>query len=129
MIVGIPREVMDSEFRVAITPAGVRELTSAGHRVLVEHAAGEGSSIPDDRFVATGATIVADAAEIWSDSDMVLKVKEPAPEEYPALGARRRSSRTCELRNVERMHRRDRRSCARLGRCSSTRKGGRLRLL
>jgi len=89
VIVGIPREVMDSEFRVAITPAGVRELTSAGHRVLVEHAAGEGSSIPDDRFVATGATIVADAAEIWSDSDMVLKVKEPAPEEYPALGARR----------------------------------------
>ncbi|MGA8726318.1 MAG: alanine dehydrogenase [Acidimicrobiales bacterium] len=89
MIVGVPREVMDSEFRVAISPAGVRELTNGGHRVLVEHAAGEGSSIPDDHFVATGATIVPDAAEIWSASDMVLKVKEPAPEEYPFLGARR----------------------------------------
>jgi alanine dehydrogenase len=89
VIVGVPREVMDSEFRVAITPAGVRELTGAGHRVLVEHAAGEGSSIPDARFAATGAAIVSDAAEIWSASDMVLKVKEPAPEEYPLLGARR----------------------------------------
>ena len=89
MIVGVPREVMDSEFRVAITPAGVRELTTAGHQVLVEHAAGTGSSIPDDHFVATGATIVTEANEIWSAADMVLKVKEPAPGEYPLLGSRR----------------------------------------
>jgi alanine dehydrogenase len=89
VIVGVPREVKDSEFRVAITPAGVRELAAAGHTVLVEHAAGVGSSIPDEHFVATGAKILPDAAEIWSTSDMVLKVKEPAPEEYPLLGSRR----------------------------------------
>ncbi len=89
MIVGVPREVKDSEFRVAITPAGVRELSTAGHRVLIEHTAGAGSSIPDEHFVATGATVVDDATEIWSAADMVLKVKEPVPEEYPLLGTRR----------------------------------------
>ena len=58
MIVGVPKEVKDNEYRVAITPAGVRELTAAGHTVLVETGAGVGSSIPDEEFVATGATIV-----------------------------------------------------------------------
>ena len=89
MIVGVPREVKDSEFRVAITPAGVRELTSAGHTVLIEAAAGEGSSIHDSEFVATGATIVGEAREIWETADMVLKVKEPVADEYPLLGLRK----------------------------------------
>ena len=88
MIVGIPSEVKDNEFRVAITPAGVRELTTAGHTVLVEEGAGVGSSIPDKEFVATGATIVGAAEKVWSGSDMVLKVKEPIPDEYPLLALR-----------------------------------------
>jgi alanine dehydrogenase len=88
VIVGIPSEVKDNEFRVAITPAGVRELTTAGHTVLVEEGAGVGSSIPDEEFVATGATIVGAAEKVWSDSDMVLKVKEPIPDEYPLLSLR-----------------------------------------
>ena len=65
MIVGIPKEIKEDEYRVAITPAGVRELTSAGHVVLVEKGAGAGSSLPDDAFVATGAKIVDDPDELW----------------------------------------------------------------
>jgi alanine dehydrogenase len=89
MIVGVPGEVKDSEYRVALTPAGVRELTAAGHRVLIERGAGAGSSIGDDEFTATGASIVGSAEEVWSGADMVLKVKEPVPEEYGLLGLRR----------------------------------------
>jgi alanine dehydrogenase len=89
MIVGIPREVKEDEYRVAITPAGVRELTSAGHRVLVEKDAGSGSSIPDPAFIATGAEIVDDPDDLWSRSEMVCKVKEPVVEEYHRLGLRR----------------------------------------
>jgi alanine dehydrogenase len=88
MIVGVPAEVKTDEYRVAITPAGVRELVSSGHSVLVEAGAGVGSSIADEEFVATGATLVGSAADLWSGSDMVLKVKEPVAEEYPLLGAR-----------------------------------------
>ena len=89
MIVGVPREVKDDEYRVAITPAGVRELASHGHAVLVEKGAGEGSSIGDAAFAATGAMVVADPHEIWGTADMVLGVKEPVPEEYPLLALRR----------------------------------------
>ena len=88
MIVGVPSEVKEDEYRVAITPAGVRELTSAGHTVIVEAGAGAGSSIADGEFIATGASMVADVKEIWSTADMVLKVKEPIPAEYPLLGLR-----------------------------------------
>jgi alanine dehydrogenase len=88
MIVGVPKEVKDDEYRVAITPAGVRELTTAGHAVLVERGAGEGSSIPDEDFTATGAKIIDDPDEIWAGSDMILGVKEPVAEEYPRLGLR-----------------------------------------
>jgi alanine dehydrogenase len=88
VIVGVPREVKEDEYRVAITPAGVRELTSHGHRVLVEKGAGEGSSIGDAEFVSTGAAVVGDPDEIWGAADMVLGVKEPVPEEYPRLGLR-----------------------------------------
>ncbi len=83
MIVGVPKEVKVDEYRVAMTPAGVRELTSAGHTVYVEKGAGVGSAIPDTDFIATGAKIVEDADDIWAESDMVLGVKEPVPDEYP----------------------------------------------
>jgi alanine dehydrogenase len=89
MIVGVPQERMEDEYRVAITPAGVRELTTAGHTVLVERGAGDGSSIADDVFTWTGAEIVPDPEDIWARADLVLKVKEPVPEEYGRLGLRR----------------------------------------
>lgn len=89
MIVGVPKEVKPDEYRVAITPAVVRELTAAGHTVLLERGAGVGSSMPDADFTATGATIVGTPADVWSASDLVLKVKEPIPDEYPYLGTRK----------------------------------------
>jgi alanine dehydrogenase len=89
VIVGVPKEVKTDEYRVAITPAGVRELTTAGHTVYVEQGAGVGSSIPDVEFIATGAKMVADPNDIWAESDMILGVKEPVPEEYHRLGLRK----------------------------------------
>jgi len=77
---------MESEFRVAITPVGVRELTQDGHRVLIERAAGEGSSIPDDAFVRAGATIVDEASRVWGEAELVLKVKEPLGDEFERIG-------------------------------------------
>ena len=74
--VGVPREIKNSEHRVAMTPDGVRELGRVGVRVLVESGAGAGASITDDDFVAAGATIVPTAADAWS-AEMVVKVKEP----------------------------------------------------
>ncbi|RZU31616.1 alanine dehydrogenase [Blastococcus saxobsidens] len=87
MRVGVPREVKNREYRVALTPAGVTELTRAGHQVLVEQGAGEGSSIPDEDFVAAGARILASADDVWADADLLLKVKEPVAEEYGRLRA------------------------------------------
>jgi alanine dehydrogenase len=83
--VGIPREVKNNEFRVAITPAGAHELVRNGHQVTVEQSAGIGSSIPDEEYVAAGATILDTADEVWATADMVLKVKEPVAEEYGRL--------------------------------------------
>jgi alanine dehydrogenase len=80
--VGIPREVKNHEYRVAITPAGVHELTRAGHEVFVETQAGVGSSIPDADFAAAGASILSDADAVWSTGDLILKVKEPIASEY-----------------------------------------------
>ena len=82
MKVGVPRELKNHEYRVAITPAGVHELSRAGHQVFIEEDAGTGSAIPDAEFVAAGATILPTADEVWTTSDLVLKVKEPVPEEY-----------------------------------------------
>jgi len=84
MIVGVPREVMESEYRVAITPVGVHEFASEGHTVLVERGAGDGSSIPDKAFTRAGATLV-DAADVWARADLILKVKEPQPQEFALL--------------------------------------------
>ena len=72
MRVGVPREIKNHEYRVALTPAGVHELTRAGHEVLVEKGAGEGSSIPDDDMVAAGARIVGAADDVWADADLLL---------------------------------------------------------
>ncbi|GAA2981470.1 alanine dehydrogenase [Streptomyces fulvorobeus] len=83
--VGIPREVKNNEFRVAITPAGVHELARHGHQVLVERNAGAGSSITDAEYVAAGAQILATADEVWAAADLLLKVKEPVAEEYHRL--------------------------------------------
>ena len=82
MIVGIPKEVKDNEFRVAATPEGVRELVHAGHRVVVESGAGIGSALPDADFVSAGAEILPDADAVFAAADMILKVKEPQPLEY-----------------------------------------------
>ncbi|MDQ6688331.1 MAG: alanine dehydrogenase [Actinomycetota bacterium] len=82
MKVGIPREVKDNEYRVAITPAGVHELVRAGHDVVIEHEAGVGSSIPDEDFLAAGAKILPTADDVWADAALVLKVKEPVAQEW-----------------------------------------------
>ena len=85
MRVGIPAELKDNEYRVAITPAGVRELVVHGHDVLIEHDAGRGSSIPDSDFERAGARIAPDADVVFAEAEMVLKVKEPVPEEFHRL--------------------------------------------
>jgi alanine dehydrogenase len=87
MLIGVPREVKNHEYRVAITPAGVRELAARGHDVLVEHDAGAGAGIPDEEFVAAGARTSADADEVWGAAGLVLKVKEPVAQEYHRLRA------------------------------------------
>ena len=82
MKVGIPREIKNHEYRVAITPAGVNEFVRAGHQVFVESGAGVGSSTSDKDFAAAGATILPTADEVWESAELVLKVKEPVAEEY-----------------------------------------------
>jgi alanine dehydrogenase len=85
VIVGIPKEVKDTEYRVAVTPEGVRELTRGGHRVLVQRGAGDGSSVPENRYERAGAEVVATAEDVWKQADMILKVKEPVAQEYELL--------------------------------------------
>ncbi len=85
MLVGVPKEVKNHEYRVAITPAGVHELAARGHEVFVQAGAGTGSSIPNEDFVAAGATILATADDVWERADLVLKVKEPIAEEYSRM--------------------------------------------
>jgi len=83
MVIGVPKEVKDHETRVGLVPSGAAELCEAGHTVLVETRAGEGSSLSDDEYAHAGAQIVPTAAEVWSQADLVVKVKEPQPSEYP----------------------------------------------
>lgn len=85
MKIGIPREIKNHEYRVAITPAGVHELVSHGHEVIIETEAGTGSSFSDTDFKAAGAQILTSADEVWADADLLLKVKEPIAEEYSRL--------------------------------------------
>jgi alanine dehydrogenase len=82
MKVGVPKEVKNHEYRVAITPIGVHELTEHGHEVVIEKGAGAGSLISDEEYVAAGATLLETADDVWGTADLVLKVKEPVEEEY-----------------------------------------------
>jgi alanine dehydrogenase len=79
--VGVPSEIKSDEYRIAITPAGVRELTSRGHDVLVQAGAGEGSAMGDEQFQAQGARIVADAQTVFAEAEHVLPVTEPQASE------------------------------------------------
>ncbi|MEA2630153.1 MAG: alanine dehydrogenase, partial [Chloroflexota bacterium] len=85
MIVGVPREIKADEYRVAMLPVGVEELTQLGHTVLIESGAGLGSGIADARYAAAGASIEGRAADVWSRSDLIVKVKEPQETEWPHL--------------------------------------------
>ncbi len=85
MIVGVPKEVKDHEARVGLLPSGAKALVEAGHKVLAQAGAGLGSSITDEEYRAAGAQIVPTAADVWSKSDLVVKVKEPQPSEYAFL--------------------------------------------
>ena len=85
MIVGLPKEIKDNEYRVGLTPAGVRALHDAGHTVIVENNAGEGSGFEDSLYQRAGASILDSADEVWSKADMIVKVKEPIAPEYPRM--------------------------------------------
>ncbi|MQA80558.1 MAG: alanine dehydrogenase [Streptosporangiales bacterium] len=85
MRVGVPREVKDHEYRVALTPAGVRELVTHGHEVVVEAGAGAGSAIPDEDYLAAGAKILDSADAVWAAGELILKVKEPVEQEFHRL--------------------------------------------
>ncbi len=85
MIVGVPKEIKNNEFRVAMTPAGCREFVAHGHNVLVERLAGEGSSFTDEEYIAAGGEIVDAAEEVFDRAEMILKVKEPQPVEIARL--------------------------------------------
>lgn len=87
MHIGVPREVKQDEYRVGMIPAGVEELTRAGHRVLIETGAGLGSGISDEQYSEAGATISSTAAEVYGSADLIVKVKEPQPKEWPLIRA------------------------------------------
>jgi alanine dehydrogenase len=85
MLIGVPKEVKDHEFRVSVTPAGVREYRAHGHQVLVQRSAGQGSGFADRQYAAAGAELVDSAAEVFNRAEMIVKVKEPIPVEYDLL--------------------------------------------
>ena len=87
MIIGLPKEIKDNEYRVGLTPAGVRALTDANHKVLVEKNAGEGSGFEDELYQTAGATIIDSADDVWAEGEMIIKVKEPIAPEYPRMRA------------------------------------------
>src|SRR3546814_9749092 len=100
LVVGVPTEVKSDERRVALTPDGVREMESRGVEVLVQSGAGLGAAIPDDAYVAAGAELVADPAELWARAGLVCKVKEPQAGEVPYL---RSEEHTSELQSLMRI--------------------------
>ena len=85
MIVGLPKEIKDNEYRVGLTPAGVRALSDAGHEVIVEKSAGEGSGFDDALYQKAGAIIIDSAEDVWARAEMIVKVKEPIAPEYPRM--------------------------------------------
>ena len=86
MKIGVPRERKSDEYRVGMTPAGVETLVKHGHSVFVENGAGDGTHVPNEAYEAVGAKIVS-VDDVWSRADMIVKVKEPIPEEYPRIRA------------------------------------------
>jgi alanine dehydrogenase len=87
VIIGLPKEIKDNEYRVGLTPAGARALTDAGHRVLVEQTAGEGSGFEDSLYTRAGAAIIESPDDVWAEAEMIVKVKEPIAPEYPRMRA------------------------------------------
>jgi alanine dehydrogenase len=87
MKIGVPKEIKTNENRIALVPAGAEALVAAGHSVLVEKGGGEGSGFADEMYTAVGARIAPDAASVWKDSDMIMKVKEPIAQEWPHMRA------------------------------------------
>jgi alanine dehydrogenase len=85
MVIGVPKEIKDEEYRVAMLPAGVQALTARGHRVLIERGAGRGAGMPDDLYAKAGAEVVAAAVDLYARAEMICKVKEPQPSEYAHL--------------------------------------------
>jgi len=85
MIVGLPKEIKDNEYRVGLTPAGVRALTDAGHKVVVERGAGAGSGFENELYERAGATLLESADDVWAQAEMIVKVKEPIAPEYPRM--------------------------------------------
>ncbi|HEY0664285.1 MAG TPA: alanine dehydrogenase, partial [Thiobacillaceae bacterium] len=88
MDIGVPKEIKTREYRVAMTPYGAAELVHHGHRVFVEQNAGDGSGFSDDDYHKAGATVLATAAEVFAQSELIVKVKEPQPSEYALLTPR-----------------------------------------
>ena len=87
MIVGLPKEIKDNEYRVGLTPAGVRALSDSGHQVIVEKSAGEGSGFEDPLYQKAGGQIIDSAGEVWAEAEMIVKVKEPIEPEYSRMRA------------------------------------------
>src|ERR671939_213083 len=85
MLVGLPKEIKDNEYRVGLTPAGVRALSDAGHKVVVERDAGAGSGFENELYQRAGAQIIESADEVWGAAEMIVKVKEPIAPEYPRM--------------------------------------------
>ncbi|MGI8496154.1 MAG: alanine dehydrogenase [Gemmatimonadaceae bacterium] len=85
MRIGVPKEIKTNENRIALVPAGAEALVAAGHSVMIEKGAGEGSGFPDERYTSVGATIGADAGEVWRHAEMIMKVKEPIEREWPHM--------------------------------------------
>ena len=85
MIIGLPKEIKDNEYRVGLTPAGVRALTDAGHRVVVERGAGAGSGFENELYERAGATLLDSPDDVWAEGEMIVKVKEPIAPEYPRM--------------------------------------------
>src|SRR5690349_12034281 len=85
MIIGLPKEIKDNESRVGLTPAGVKTLSDAGHTVLVERSAGEGSGISDGEFQTAGGQLIDTADEVWERGEMIVKVKEPVGPEHERM--------------------------------------------
>ena len=90
MRIGVPKETKDHEYRVGLTPAGVRELVRHGHEVLVQQSAGHAIGLDDEHYTAAGARMAPDAGDVYAQSDLIVKVKEPQPDECRRLRTGRR---------------------------------------